>query len=95
MPQSAPRLRIHVVSLQVPFPPDYGGVIDIYYKLKAFRAAGYEVYLHTYQYDRQRAPPVLHVVATCCTGAYGNPRGAVACLSVATMQQRMQRDISG
>ena len=56
MPQSAPRLRIHVVSLQVPFPPDYGGVIDIYYKLKAFRAAGYEVYLHTYQYDRQRAP---------------------------------------
>ena len=56
-----PSLRIHVVSLQVPFPPDYGGVIDIYYKLRALKTAGYEVLLHTYQYDRQRAPQLDQV----------------------------------
>ena len=33
----SPSRRLHVVSLQVPFPPDYGGVIDIYYKLKALK----------------------------------------------------------
>lgn len=33
----SPSRRFHVVSLQVPFPPDYGGVIDIYYKLKALK----------------------------------------------------------
>lgn len=61
MPLSSPRVRIHVVSLQVPFPPDYGGVIDIYYKLKALKAAGCEVYLHTYRYDRQQATQLNEV----------------------------------
>lgn len=61
MPLSSPPLRIHVVSLQVPFPPDYGGVIDIYYKLRALKSAGYEVLLHTYQYDRQQAPQLDQV----------------------------------
>ena len=30
-------MKLHVVSFQVPFPPDYGGVIDVYYKLKALK----------------------------------------------------------
>lgn len=51
----APHSRIHVVSLQVPFPADYGGVIDIYYKLKALKEAGYEVWLHTFCYGREPA----------------------------------------
>ncbi len=46
---------LHLVSLQVPFPADYGGVIDIYYKLKALKEAGLSVWLHTYQYDRPSA----------------------------------------
>ena len=61
MPQPSASQRIHVVSLQVPFPPDYGGVIDIYYKLKALKAARYEVFLHTYQYDRPQAPQLGEV----------------------------------
>ena len=51
----SPSRRFHVVSLQVPFPPDYGGVIDIYYKLKALKKMGYETWLHTFRYDRSRA----------------------------------------
>ncbi len=46
---------LHVVSLQVPFPPDYGGVIDIYYKLKALKEAGFTIWLHTFQYERSEA----------------------------------------
>lgn len=57
----SPRQRIHVVSLQVPFPADYGGVIDIYYKLKALKEAGYEVWLHTFQYGRGQSDELNNV----------------------------------
>lgn len=60
---SSSRQRIHVVSLQVPFPPDYGGVIDIYYKLKALKDAGYEIWLHTFQYRRDQAEELKEVTA--------------------------------
>lgn len=36
----------------MPFPPSYGGVIDIFFKLKALHAAGLEIHLHCYQYGR-------------------------------------------
>ncbi|MCB9245927.1 MAG: glycosyltransferase [Flavobacteriales bacterium] len=44
--------NIHVVAFDVPFPPDYGGVIDIYYKIKALAEAGVNVHLHCYTYGR-------------------------------------------
>ena len=47
--------RINIVSFNVPYPADYGGVIDVYYKLKALRDAGVEVILHTYLYGRTEA----------------------------------------
>ena len=43
--------RIHIVSFQVPYPADSGGVIDVYYKAKALKDAGYYVVLHTYAYS--------------------------------------------
>ncbi len=27
--------HLHIISFDVPAPPDYGGVIDVYYKAKA------------------------------------------------------------
>ncbi len=27
--------HIHLISFDVPFPADYGGVIDVFYKIKA------------------------------------------------------------
>lgn len=42
--------KIHVVSFQNPYPPTYGGVIDVYYKLKSLKEAGFYVILHTYYY---------------------------------------------
>jgi hypothetical protein len=40
----------------VPFPPNYGGVIDVYYKLQALHQAGVKVILHAFVYGRKPAP---------------------------------------
>ncbi len=38
------------MAFQVPAPPSYGGVMDVYYRLKALRRAGVDVTLHTFYY---------------------------------------------
>ena len=47
---------LNIVALNVPYPADYGGIIDIYYKLKELRALGVKVILHCFLYERQPAP---------------------------------------
>ncbi|GHT31424.1 hypothetical protein AGMMS49574_13160 [Bacteroidia bacterium] len=47
---------LNIVALNVPYPADYGGIIDIYYKLKGLRALGVKVILHCFLYERQPAP---------------------------------------
>ena len=37
--------------MDVPFPPNYGGIIDVFYKLKAFHQLGVKIYLHVYGFD--------------------------------------------
>jgi hypothetical protein len=49
------RKYLHVVAFNVPYPPDYGGIIDIYYKLKALSEDGTRVILHTFLYERPEA----------------------------------------
>ncbi len=44
---------VHIISFTIPFPPDYGGVIDVYYKLKALNALGVEIILHCFEYSRK------------------------------------------
>lgn len=42
--------QLHIISFAIPYPPDYGGVIDVYYKLKALHEAGVSITLHCFQY---------------------------------------------
>ncbi len=51
-----PDSHLHIVSFDIPFPPDYGGIIDVYYKLKALHQAGTKVHLHCFQYNRDQSP---------------------------------------
>ncbi len=44
---------LHIVSFDVPSPPDYGGAIDVYYKLKALNELGVEIILHCFEYGRK------------------------------------------
>lgn len=48
-------LHVHIVSFDVPYPANYGGVIDVFYKAKALSRAGVQVHLHCYEYGRKEA----------------------------------------
>ncbi len=50
-----PDNHLHIVAFSIPFPANYGGVIDVFYKLKALYKAGIKIHLHCYQYDRPEA----------------------------------------
>ena len=43
-------IRLHIVSFAIPDPPDYGGIIDVFYKVKYLAEAGVKIYLHCSQY---------------------------------------------
>ena len=48
-----PEKKLHIIAFNVPFPADYGGVIDIFYKLRSLKQAGVKIILHCYTYGRQ------------------------------------------
>lgn len=45
---------IHIVCLDAPSPPDYGGAIDMFYKVKALHETGKKIILHYYAYHPGR-----------------------------------------
>ena len=47
--------HIHIISFDVPYPADYGGVIDVYYKIKSLFNAGINIHLHCFSYGREKA----------------------------------------
>lgn len=47
--------HINIIALNIPFPANYGGVIDIYYKLYALSRCGFKIHLHCFEYGRQHA----------------------------------------
>ena len=47
--------KLNIVSLNIPWPADYGGVIDIYYKIRALNACGIKIILHCFEYERPHA----------------------------------------
>jgi hypothetical protein len=46
-------LHLHIISFDIPYPANYGGVIDVYYKAKALAEKGVKVHLHCFQYGRK------------------------------------------
>lgn len=49
--------HLHIVAFDVPFPPNYGGVIDVFYKIRALHREGIRLHLHIIEYPgRGRAP---------------------------------------
>ncbi len=44
--------HLHIISFDVPYPPDYGGAIDVFYKLKALKEEGVNIHLHCFEYGR-------------------------------------------
>ncbi|MEO7309687.1 MAG: glycosyltransferase family 4 protein [Chitinophagaceae bacterium] len=44
--------HLHIVCLDVPYPVDYGGVFDLFYKIKSLSEAGIYIHLHCFEYGR-------------------------------------------
>lgn len=47
--------HLHIVSFDIPFPANYGGVIDVYYKLVWLNQLGIKIHLHCFEYGRKHA----------------------------------------
>ena len=45
--------HLHIVCLEIPFPVDYGGVVDLFYKIKALHQQGIKIHLHCFTKDRE------------------------------------------
>ena len=44
--------HLHIIAFDVPYPANYGGVIDVFYRVKALSEAGVKVHLHCFEYGR-------------------------------------------
>lgn len=42
---------LHIVCFNNPYPPSYGGTIEVYFKIKALHAIGYSIYLHCFTHE--------------------------------------------
>ena len=43
-----PVKRLHIICFDIPFPPSYGGVIPVFYRIKALNKLGVWVILHCF-----------------------------------------------
>lgn len=48
-------MQLHLIAFNVPVPANYGGVIDVFYKIKALRSIGVKIHLHCFEYGRETA----------------------------------------
>lgn len=55
-------LHLHIVSLNVPYPADYGGVIDIMGRIIELHKQGVKIHLHCFLYNR---PPAVQLEEYC------------------------------
>jgi hypothetical protein len=46
--------HLHIVSFDLPYPPGYGGVIDVFYKIRSLHEAGIRVHLHYFAYGSDK-----------------------------------------
>jgi len=51
-------MDLNVVTLNIPYPPDYGGMIDSFYRIKWIKAEGVSIHLHCFEYDRSRSEEI-------------------------------------
>ena len=48
--------HLHIVCFDVPYPVNYGGVYDLFFKIKSLSEAGVKIHLHCFEYGRGAQP---------------------------------------
>jgi len=46
--------KLHIVCFDVPYPADYGGVMDVFHRIKTLKEAGIGIILHCFSYRRPK-----------------------------------------
>ncbi len=64
---------LHIVDLDVPFPPTYGAAIDMYHRLISLKKAGVSIILHCFEYGRGEAS----ILNDYCEKVYYYPRKSI------------------
>ncbi|MBR5781638.1 MAG: glycosyltransferase family 1 protein [Bacteroidales bacterium] len=47
--------HLHIVSFDIPYPANYGGVIDVFFRIKALSERGVKIHLHCFEYGREHS----------------------------------------
>ncbi len=58
-----PAPDLHIICFAVPYPPDYGGAIDVWNRIRALQAEGVHLVLHCFVYGAFMPQPELREVA--------------------------------
>lgn len=82
--------HLNIVSFNVPWPANYGGVIDVFYKIKALHDIGVKVILHCFEYGRPQAKELENY----CEKVYYYPRrtGLIANLTLLPYNVNSRKD---
>ena len=62
--------QLHIVTHDVPWPVDYGGVVDLFYKIKALHHLGIKIHLHCFTSNKNEQPHLLQY----CESVHYYPR---------------------
>lgn len=46
---------LHVIAFDIPYPPNYGGAIDVFFRIKSLTENGVNVILHCFEYNREKS----------------------------------------
>ncbi len=60
--------HLHIVSFDIPYPANYGGVIDVFHKIRCLKEQGIEITLHCFQYGNRK--PAIELENLCETVYY-------------------------
>ncbi len=55
-----PENHLHIISFDIPYPPNYGGVIDVFYKIKMLHQRGIKIILHCFEYPGRKRKDELN-----------------------------------
>ena len=66
-----PEKHLHIISFDIPYPPNYGGVIDVYFKIRTLRELGVKIHLHCFEYPGRERSAELNSI---CEEVFYYPR---------------------
>lgn len=58
-----PVMPLHIISFDNPYPPNYGGIVEVYHKIAALHKMGFSIHLHCFTNRIPLHTPELNLIA--------------------------------